>query len=161
MTDAGRINGWDIKDMRVSYDQANDRLYVGVNFFGVAGDADGNGVVGTTDPRFGGQEHAHLGLVSHSDESITVGIDLTNSGKPTIVAGIAADKSIIGPGTDGFTVNWAKDAGSGLSGAYGADLEQPQRQPGLRALEGPPRLRVLDLRPEQDPRASTSTTASA
>jgi hypothetical protein len=123
MTDAGLINGWVIKDMRVSYDQANDRLYVGVNFFGVAGDPSGQGFLGpATDPRFGGQEHAHLGLFSHSDESITVGLDLTNSGKPTIVAGIAADKSIVGPGTDGFTVNWAKDASAGLSGAYGASL---------------------------------------
>ncbi len=122
MTNAGLVNGWTIKDMRVSYDQADDRLYVGVNFFGVAGDADGNGVVGTSDPRFGGLEHAHLGFGSRSDASITVGIDLIGSGKPTVVAGIAANKSIIGPGTDGFTVNWAKDAGGGLSSAYGASL---------------------------------------
>ncbi len=122
MTQAGLINGWTVKDMRVYYDQADDRLYVGLNFFGIAGDADGNGVVGTTDPRFGGVEHAHLGLHSKSDESITVGIDLTNSGTPTIVAGIASDKSIIGPGTDGFSVNWAKNANAGLSYAYGASL---------------------------------------
>ena len=115
MTDAGLINGWVIKDLRVSYDQAADRLYVGVNFFGVAGDASGQGFLGpATDPRFGGQEHARLGFGTKSDESITVGIDLTNSGKPTFVAGIAADKSIIGPGTDGFTVNWAKDTGLSL-----------------------------------------------
>ena len=125
MTDAGLINGWVIKDMRVSYDQAADRLFVGVNFFGVAGDPSGQGFLGTaTDPRFGGQEHAHLGFGTHSDESITVGVDLTNSGKPTFVAGIAADKSIIGPGTDGFTVNWAKDTTSGLSSAYGASLNE-------------------------------------
>lgn len=122
MTQAGLMNGWVVKDMRVYYDQADDRLYVGLNFFGVAGDADGNGVVGTTNPQFGGVEHAHLGYLSKSDESITVGIDLTNSGTPTIVAGIASDKSIIGPGTDGFSVNWAKNANNGLSYAYGASL---------------------------------------
>src|SRR4051812_28469563 len=42
MTQAGLMNGWTIKDMRVYYDQAGDRLYVGLNFFGIAGDADGN-----------------------------------------------------------------------------------------------------------------------
>jgi len=123
MTQAGRINGRVIKDLRVSYDQAEDRLYVGVNFFGIAGDADGNGVVGTQDPRFSGVEYARLGYGSHSDTSIAVGIDLTNSGKPTIIAGIASDKSIIGKGTNGFTVAWAKDTSFGLSQAFGAHLD--------------------------------------
>ena len=123
ITNRGAINGWVIKDLRVYYDQPDDRLYVGVNFFGVAGDADGNGVVGTTDPSFSGREYAHLGYGSRSDSSITVGIDLLSSGQPTIVAGIAADKTIIGKGTDGFTVALAKDAASGLSRDYGLQLD--------------------------------------
>jgi hypothetical protein len=122
MTDAGLVNGWVVKDMRVFYDQAADKLYVGLNFFGIAGDADGNGVVGTSSPQFAGAEHAHLGAGTLSDESITVGIDLTNSGHPTLVAGIAADKRIVGPGTDGFTVNFANTTTGGLSSAYGASL---------------------------------------
>src|SRR4051794_2447385 len=39
ITQNGWINGRVIKDMRVYYDQGQDRLYVGLNFFGVAGDA--------------------------------------------------------------------------------------------------------------------------
>jgi len=122
ITQNGWTNGRVIKDIRTYYDQSLDKLYVGVNFFGIAGDADGNGVVGTADPKFSGTEYAHLGLYSHSDTSIAVGLDLKNSGTPTIVAGIAADKSIIGPGTDGFSVNWAKDSAAGLSGQFGASL---------------------------------------
>jgi hypothetical protein len=33
-------SGWDIKDFRFVYDAKEDSLYVGINFFGVAGDAD-------------------------------------------------------------------------------------------------------------------------
>lgn len=122
MTSEGKINGWVIKDMRVHYDEAGDRLYVGVNFFGIAGDADGNGVVGTTDSRFVGTENARLGLYSQSDATITVGIDLTGSGKPTFVAGISSDKKVIGPGTDGFSVNWYNETNAGLGTTYGASL---------------------------------------
>ncbi len=125
MTDRGWINGWDIKDIRASYDAATDSLQIGVNFFGIAGDVDGNGTPGVADPQLtkdGGHEWAHLGQGTSSDASITVGIDLANSGKPTIVAGIAADKSITGPGIDGFTVNYAKNSSGGLSTAYGASL---------------------------------------
>lgn len=123
MTQAGRVNGWVIKDMRVRYDQAGDTLYVGVNFFGIAGDVDGNGVVGTTDPGFAGTESPHLGLYSDTDATITVGIDLTNSGTPTIVAGIASDhKNMVGPGTNGFSVNMYNNTGGGLGTTYGAAI---------------------------------------
>jgi len=122
ITQNGWTNGRVIKDVRVYYDQAADRLFVGVNFFGVAGDADGNGVAGTSASQFRGTEYNHLGFGSHSDTSIAVGIDLKNSGTPTIVAGIAADKSIIGPGTDGFSVTQAKNSSAGLSGQFGAQL---------------------------------------
>merc|ERR1712000_682693 len=36
-------SGWDIKDMRFQYDYANDALHIGLNCFGVCGDADGDG----------------------------------------------------------------------------------------------------------------------
>lgn len=124
MTQEGRVNGWVIKDMRVNYDKVADRLYVGVNFFGIAGDADGNGVVGKTDPRFIGSEYAHLGYGSVTDATITVGIDLTNSGKPTLVAGISSDKTKPGPGIDGFSLNWYRNTGGGLGTTYGASLNE-------------------------------------
>jgi hypothetical protein len=37
------ISGWDIKDMRFQYDYAADALHIGINCFGVCGDADGDG----------------------------------------------------------------------------------------------------------------------
>src|SRR4051794_19960058 len=39
----GWVSGWNIKDIRTSYDPKADALYVGVNFFGIAGDAYGSG----------------------------------------------------------------------------------------------------------------------
>jgi hypothetical protein len=38
-----RTSGWDINDFRFVYDAEEDALYVGINFFGIAGDADGDG----------------------------------------------------------------------------------------------------------------------
>ena len=37
MTDQGKTNGWNIKDLRLSYDKPSDTMFVGGNFFGVAG----------------------------------------------------------------------------------------------------------------------------
>lgn len=129
MTQAGWITGWNIKDIRVHYDQATDTLAVGVNFFGIAGDADGNGDPGGADPRTtaaGGIDEAHLGFdptqPAHIGESITVGIDLNGDHKPDIIAGVPADKSHNGPGIDGFTVNKYAPSSAGLAYNYGDPL---------------------------------------
>jgi hypothetical protein len=105
MTSQGKINGWDVKDMRMFYDQTSDTMYVGLNFFGVAGDADGNGVVGTSTDQFkstGGLEMAGIG----GNATVTVGFGPNVSGaRPTVVAGISAQKaSQTGPGLNGFSV---------------------------------------------------------
>lgn len=121
MTSQGLTTGWSMKDVRLKYDKATDTMAVGVNFFGVAGDADGNGDPGVADSRMqavGGQDPAHLG----GRKSITVGFDLNNSGTPQIVAGVSADKSKAGPGLDGFTVATFKDTGMGLAYNYGTTL---------------------------------------
>jgi hypothetical protein len=124
ITQAGHITGWNMKDLRMHYDAATDTLAVGINFFGIAGDADGNGIQGVADPRTiaaGGVEVPHLG----GRESITVGIALNGDKTPDIVAGVPADKTKAGPGIDGFTV--AKyDPVAGLNGieyGYGATLK--------------------------------------
>jgi len=44
---AGVTSGWDVKDLRFHHDGINDLLYIGVNCFGVCGDAEGNG-----DPKY-------------------------------------------------------------------------------------------------------------
>ena len=51
ITSSGFNSGWAIKDIRLSYDAQSDTLSVGVNTFGIAGDADGNGNPGVADPR--------------------------------------------------------------------------------------------------------------
>jgi hypothetical protein len=39
----GGISGWDIKDIRLSYDSGADIMYVGFNSYGIVGDVDGDG----------------------------------------------------------------------------------------------------------------------
>ena len=39
----GGTSGWDIKDIRLLFDGDADTLTVGVNFWGIASDADGDG----------------------------------------------------------------------------------------------------------------------
>ncbi len=137
MNAEGRIDGWAIKDLRISYDQASDKLTVGVDFYGVAGDPYGNALAGGPDaahPESSGTQFNHLGLGQNTDATITVGIDLTNSGHPTLVAGIpsyngTAQGPPIGTGTDGFTVNKVVDgydptSMGNLGRAYGASLNQ-------------------------------------
>jgi hypothetical protein len=44
----GIVSGWDMVDLRLAYDAAADTLYVGINTYGIAGDADGDGNPGGT-----------------------------------------------------------------------------------------------------------------
>ncbi|MBX6313998.1 MAG: PEP-CTERM sorting domain-containing protein [Isosphaeraceae bacterium] len=110
MNQEGRVSGWAIKDLRTHYDPASDTLLVGVNFYGIAGDADGNGIPGATDPRDheAGMEIPHLG----GHQAIFVKLDYqdANGGSHAIVAGVPRDKvNYAGPGTDGFNVAQVDD----------------------------------------------------
>jgi hypothetical protein len=60
-------SGWDIKDIRIQFDYKRNALHIGINCFGVCGDADGDGDEGSTSmmlngnggvdhPKFGGSE---------------------------------------------------------------------------------------------------------
>ena len=58
-------SGWDIKDFRFFYDAQEDALYVGINFFVIAGDADGDGDPSSASAALisrGGQDLPDLGL---------------------------------------------------------------------------------------------------
>jgi hypothetical protein len=127
MTQRGWVNGWSIKDVRLSYDAKTDTMFVGVNTFSVAGNVDGNGTPGIPDPlltKAGGIDPANFG----GDKSISVAFAPPNSksatqpGSPVIVAGVSADKSTAGPGTDGFTVAAYKETGNGIEYDYGKTL---------------------------------------
>jgi hypothetical protein len=113
--------GWSIKDVRLAYDKSSDEMAVGLNFFGIAGDADGNGDPGTVSAAAAAQ-HAldvpHLG----GRESITVGFDFNHDGKPDVLAGVPGDKTQAGPGQDGFNVALYRNTGLGLANSYGTSL---------------------------------------
>jgi hypothetical protein len=128
MTNAGLINGYAMKDIRLSYDKTTDTLAVAVNFYGIAGDTDGspNGGTNPLTTASGGQNQPHLG----GDKSITVAFTpVTAAGvnaDPVVVAGVPAHKSVSPAGTlDGFDVATVNDSlykSSGMAAAYGMTL---------------------------------------
>jgi hypothetical protein len=103
----GWTNGWVIKDLRFDYNKTTDTMQVGVNFYSIAGDADGN-PAGKPAPQTlaeGSQDPASLG----GRKSITVefaapSADSNSVGSPVIVAGVPQNKTQEGTGTDGFNV---------------------------------------------------------
>lgn len=121
--------GWSIKDIRLYYDKASDELHVGLNFFGIAGDADGNGNPGTVSlasQAAGAKDVPHLGFTgdpkTSGRESITVGFDMNADGRPDFLAGVPGDKTQAGPGIDGYTFAAYKNTGLGLANSYGTPL---------------------------------------
>jgi hypothetical protein len=130
ITNRGWVSGWSIQDIRTNYDPTTDTLYVGVNTFKNAsgqyapfGQANGDptGAPTSYDP-------PHLG----GDKSIALaiaGVNPTNAsqpGTPEIIAGIPADKTSAGTGTDGFTVSKFDPtrASAGLAYQFGKSLPQ-------------------------------------
>jgi len=109
MTAQGIINGYALKDIRLSYDFNSDTMYVGLNTYSIAGSA-----IGTGGPDLaallaaqGGQDPADVG----GRKSISLGFagvnrnDLSTRGDNIMVAGIPANKALAGPGLIGFTVS--------------------------------------------------------
>jgi hypothetical protein len=114
----GKEPGWNFKDIRLFYDKATDSLAVGVNFFGVGGDVDGDGNPDVTDPRTsasGGRDEARFG----GGETVSIGFDLNNDRKPDIIAGIPINKPAGQDGIASFTLAKYKDTPSGLAFGYG------------------------------------------
>ena len=128
ITNRGWVSGWSIQDIRTNYDAKTDTLYVGVNTFKNAqgqfapfGQANGDpsGTSTSYDP-------AHLG----GDKSIALAIaavnptNLTQPGLPVVIAGVPADKTTAGTGTDGFTVSQfdPSRATAGLAYQFGKSM---------------------------------------
>jgi hypothetical protein len=85
-------------DLRLTYNPATDTLYVGINTFGIAGDADGNGDPGGTATWLanrGGVDNPNLG----GTETIAVYFDLNKDGTWDVIAGVSGTADI-----GGFTV---------------------------------------------------------
>ena len=128
ITQNGWINGWVMKDMRFDYvdRRLTDTMQVGVNFYSIAGDADGN-PTNTPAPQTlaeSGQDPASLG----GRKSITVefaaptGQGGAQVGAPVVVAGVPENKMTSGgTGTDQFTVASA-GASSSIQDNYGKQI---------------------------------------
>jgi len=136
----GWVSGWAINNVQMTYNSANDTMYVGLTGFKNAagqyatfGDADGNGDPGGASKQMtsmGGIDSANMG----GDKAVAVAFAPYNStnpgvpGAPTMIAGIPGDKSLAGSGIDGFTVakfsnttNLLQNSfGSAISGVSGA-----------------------------------------
>jgi hypothetical protein len=123
MTSEGLVSGWNINSIAVSYNATTDKLYVGVQTFGVAGNVDGNGTPGSpnslltaaggSDPaNFGGDKAMAIGIAPLPTGALTA----TNTPEPTIVAGISGNKAQAGTGLDGFNV--AAYSANGSTGPY-------------------------------------------
>ncbi|MEZ6197475.1 MAG: hypothetical protein R3F20_17410 [Planctomycetota bacterium] len=91
----GAVSGWDIKAMALSYDEATDTLYCGIDTFGIAGDADGDGNPGGASAGLlinGGDDIPNFG----GTEAFTFGLDLNDDGFLDIVAGTPLGSDLSG-----------------------------------------------------------------
>ena len=90
-------SGWDIKDVRVTYDSATDILYVGLNSYETVGDADTDG--GEATMTYGtGVDVLNLG----AGESVSVYFDLDQDGDWDVIAGVPSASNF-----SGFTLTTA------------------------------------------------------
>lgn len=81
------VSGWDINAVYFAYDINTDTLFVGIDFFGIAGDADGDGDPGGTSAGLaglGGMDIADLG----GTETIALQLDVNQDGRFDFVAGV-------------------------------------------------------------------------
>lgn len=129
MTAEGLINGYAIKDIRLSYNSSTDTLAVGVNFYGIAGNTDGtlNGGTNPLTTAAGATNTPHLGGGKSIDLAFTpVAPGGGPAATPIVVAGVPANKAGSPTGSlDGFnvaTVNASAFKTSGMANAYGTTL---------------------------------------
>jgi hypothetical protein len=90
-TPSNPTSGWDMKDLRFFYNAAADEMNIGVNCFGICGDADGNGDPSVSSPELlqrGGTDLANLG----QSESIAIALDLNLDGAFDFVVGVPSDQ---------------------------------------------------------------------
>ena len=82
----GTVSGWDMVDLRLTYYAASDTMYVGINTFGICGDADGDGDPSNTSDWLAadvGVDVPNLGQT----EIIAVYFDLNKDGTFDVIAG--------------------------------------------------------------------------
>ena len=123
-------NGWTsgflVESLRLSYDKASDTLFVGVQTYSIAGDADGNPNPKGPDPQLAAAGGLNLPGFG-DDKSLTVAFANVapggGLGSTAFVAGIPADKSVGNlSNPNDFTVSTYNDTGRGLAYSYGTIL---------------------------------------
>lgn len=132
----GWVSGWAISSVQMSYDTSNNTMYVGLssfkesglgNQYAIFGDADGNGNPGGASAQMqaaGGVDSPNMG----GDKSVAMAFAAYNSlsptqpGNPVAIAGIPAEKTLAGTGTDGFTVAHYNGTTGELQNSFGTAL---------------------------------------
>jgi hypothetical protein len=110
--------GWNFRDIRLYYDRGTDTLAVGVNFFGVGGDVDGDGNPDASDSRTttsGGVDEARFG----GGETVSLAFDFNNDRKAEVIAGIPITKPAGQDGIASFTLAKYRDNPGGLAFGFG------------------------------------------
>jgi hypothetical protein len=111
----GTVSGWDVERILINWDQAGNQLDVGIEFFGIGGDVDGNGFDGLPTPWLtanGGLDLPNLEMT----ESICVAFDFDQDGAYDAIAGV---------GASGSDYRVSAFAGSPLVPAFGFDGDLP------------------------------------
>lgn len=85
---AGTVTGWDMQTAFFFYEPTTDKLYVGIDFAGIFGDADGDGDASTTSSWLSslqGTDHSNLG----NTEGFILAFDNGNDGNFDVYIGVS------------------------------------------------------------------------
>ncbi|MFA7332573.1 MAG: T9SS type A sorting domain-containing protein [Candidatus Delongbacteria bacterium] len=89
----GTVSGWDLASANFELDRLAGQLHVGLDFFGIAGDADGDGIDGFSSPWLvmnGGQDYPMLA----ESESILIAFDFDQDGLYDVIAGMGENDGV-------------------------------------------------------------------
>jgi hypothetical protein len=123
----GTQSGWDIKGLRLTYDDGTDTLFVGINAYAIAGDAEGNGNPGTSAQWLldnGGEDLPNF----EQTECFAVYFDLDQNGSYDVIAGVSGDTDLSGfrvASTLGVPGNPAYNFGAEIPGHEGSVVAGP------------------------------------
>lgn len=98
---AGTIGGWGVKSLYFYYNRSMDTMFVGADFYGIAGDADGDGDPGRTGPVLAsleGVDEPDLG----GTESVVLLVDTNMDKKYELAVGVSGTANISSFGTYNF-----------------------------------------------------------
>lgn len=116
----GTVSGWDVERSVFNWDQAGNQLDIGIEFFGIGGDVDGNGIDGVPTPWLTANGGLDLPMLDMT-ESICVAFDFDQDGTYDVIAGV---------GAGGPAYRVASFSGSPLVPAFGFNTDLPANDGG-------------------------------